>query len=189
MELLIKIMDTPALISHILKTDFQDELFMNIMSFPWQKTKIKIETSSRICQQAYSAQAGWAVGQGMLLQQQLGWETIWGSCCWPPPPSQLEPHFHHLLREESLMGFRGKYQTKTSDSQTTDHFMPPILFPGCHVNHATMCTDTQEVKVSCTVTEQPTALGNNGKVLKCFHGKNREQLATSVTCCLCLHQK
>lgn len=24
----------------------------------------------------------------------------------------LEPHFHHLLRQESLMGFRGKYQSK-----------------------------------------------------------------------------
>lgn len=47
------------------------------------------------------------------------------------------------------MGFRGKYQTKTSDSPTTNHFMPPILFPGCHVKYATMCTVTQEVKVSC----------------------------------------
>lgn len=32
------------------------------------------------------------------------------------PPPQVEPHFHHLLREESLMGFRGKYHTKARDS-------------------------------------------------------------------------
>lgn len=59
----------------------------------------------------------------------------------------LKPHFNHLLREESLMGFRGKYQTKASDSQTADHFMPPILFPGCYVTYATVCTVTQEGKV------------------------------------------
>ncbi|KAI9519865.1 hypothetical protein NQZ68_024726 [Dissostichus eleginoides] len=60
---------------------------------------------------------------------------------------QNEQHFHHLLREESLMGFRGKYQTEASDSQTSEHFIPPILTLGSYMNYATMATVTQEVKV------------------------------------------
>lgn len=86
------------------------------------------------------------------------------------------------------MGFRGKYQTKALDSRMTDHFMPPILFPGCNVNYATMHSYTGSKGVLYTATVQFTGLGNNGQVPKCFHGKNRGQLATSVTCCLCLRQ-
>lgn len=49
-----------------------------------------------------------------------------------PPPSHLKSHCHHLLRQESLMGFRGKYRTKVLDGPTTD-CLPLILFPGCYV--------------------------------------------------------
>lgn len=59
----------------------------------------------------------------------------------PPPP--LEPHFHHLLREESLMGFRGKYQTKASD--WTFHATHSVS----NGNYATMREVTREVKVCC----------------------------------------
>lgn len=60
-------------------------------------------------------------------------------------PRLLKPHFHHLLREESLMGFRGKFQTEPSDSHTAS--IP--CHPFCYVTQAAMCTVTQEVKVCC----------------------------------------
>lgn len=44
------------------------------------------------------------------------WNNSWGRKPSDQPP--LEPHFHHLLMQESLMGFRGKYQTKARDSHT-----------------------------------------------------------------------
>ncbi len=151
----------------------------NYMPAMWkEKTKINIETSKcAIYKQEFANKQPpqtthvhkgvlctqivwtgcWAVRQGMLLKQQLGRETIWGSGCWPPTPTHkhththtLEPHSYHLLGEESLMGFRGKYQTNASDSQMSKHFMPATLFPGTNVVHyATVLTVTQEVKVCC----------------------------------------
>lgn len=100
-----------------------------------------------------------------LCDRECCLNNSWGEKASEPPAAGHSPtplpfaptlreHFHHLLREESLMGFRGKYQTKATDSPAADRFVTSILFPGCYMNYATVYTVAQEsAKVSGTWVE------------------------------------
>lgn len=79
------------------------------------------------------------------------------------------------------MGFRGKYQTKATDSR----FISGLLHELCH--HP---VHSRRGRCVARGYRDPTAAGNSGqtKISKCCHGKSSGQLAASVTCCLCLRQ-
>lgn len=102
-------------------------------------------------------------------ERECCWNNSWGKKPSEQPP--LESHFHHLLRQESLMGFRGKYQTKARDSHSF-HASHSVFFT-VPPPHATGCKGAlviATVKLSCA--------RNNSQAPSRFGCKNSGQLAT-----------
>lgn len=96
----------------------------------------------------------------MLLKQQLGKESIWGSCCSPLP---LSPPFHSHSGGGTSITCSGRNPWWASAGNTRQRQQTAVLFLGCYMNYATIQYTVAEEGVWHVATETLLLLGTADK--------------------------